>query len=58
MTNYEKMMSEMTVEKMAELFNKANCYKCKNCPVEKCEFSKTCYENIKEWLESEVSEND
>ena len=56
MTNYEKMMSEMTVEKMAEHLNKVNCYRCKNCPVVKCEFPKTCYENIKEWLGSEAEE--
>lgn len=54
MTNYEKMMSEITVEKMAEHLNKVNCYRCKNCPVVKCDIGKTCKENIKKWLEREV----
>lgn len=38
MTNYERVMSEMTLEKMAEILNDATEGNCRNCPIRKeCE---------------------
>lgn len=57
MTNYEKIMSELTVEKLAMKMDDY-CEDCENCPVYRCDIGKTCKNNIRKWLESEVSEND
>lgn len=54
MTNYEKIMSEMTVEKMTEHFRKVNFYRCTRCPVDNCKNTKVCCTNFKEWLNKEA----
>lgn len=55
MTNFEKIMSEMTVEKVAD-FMTARFDLCKGCPLEAsgCDYHKLCKENIKEWLNKEA----
>lgn len=58
MTNYEKIMTEMTIEKMADDLYGAYFYQCTKCPVFNCDFTKTCRENIREWLESEATDSD
>jgi len=63
MTNYEKIKS-MSIEEMAVAFDENSC--CGFCAYKKiCAKSsalfidlKKCQERIKEWLESEVIEND
>lgn len=54
MTNYEKIMSEMTIDKMADDIDTLNRLVCETCPVKECEFIKSCKEYIREWLESEA----
>lgn len=56
-TNYDRIKS-MSVEKMAE--HLSDHWSCVDCAFEKdCDDNYiSCHKNIKQWLESEVEEND
>lgn len=59
MTNYEKIMSEMTVEKLAELISENTL----DNPCNFCAYymdfraCRTCSDGIKEWLKQEAKED-
>lgn len=56
MTNYEKIMSKMTVEELAE-FMAVYFDGCNGCPLEidgTCDYHKHCEDNLKEWLNKEA----
>lgn len=58
MTNFEKIKSELTVEKVAN-FIATHFKSCYRCPLDRngsCDHHKLCVVNLKEWLESEVEE--
>ena len=55
MTNYEKIMSEMTVEKLAEIIAKP-CLTCAYQEKEDCLFQ--CIEGIEKWLKQEETKNE
>lgn len=53
MTNYERIMSEMTVEKLAEMINDGiiSCEYCALREKELCEWN--CHTGIEQWLKQE-----
>ena len=51
MTNYEKLMSEMTVEKLADLIVSRSCSVCIHAKYLDCYF---CSEGLKKYLNKEV----
>ena len=59
MTNYEKIMSEMTVEKLAELISENTldnpCHFCAYRDETRCGFR--CTEGIEKWLKQEAKED-
>ena len=60
MTNYEKIMEEMTAEELAELltgnFSKSNtCLMCAYRNTARCAFH--CLDGIEEWLKQEAKED-
>lgn len=62
MTNYEKIMSEMTVEKLAELISENTLDNpCHFCAYYMDSFlnraCRTCSEGIEEWLKQEAKED-
>lgn len=56
MTNYEKIMSEMTVEKLAEMINDGiiSCEYCALKEKELCGWD--CHNGIEEWLKQEAKD--
>lgn len=56
MTNYEKIMSEMTVEKLAEMINEGiiSCAYCDLREKELCGWD--CHTGIEEWLKQEAED--
>lgn len=59
MTNYEKIMSEMTVEQLAENMAVYFDEDCGSCPLEangSCGYRKPCENSLKYWLNREAEE--
>lgn len=54
-TNYDRIRN-MSIEEMAELFSKSPCYCCKQHKDQTCKMP--CKQGVKQWLESEVTDND
>lgn len=61
MTNYEKIMSEMTVEKLAEMINDG-IISCEYCACEYCALREkelcgwNCHTGIEQWLKQEAED--
>jgi hypothetical protein len=65
MTNYDKVLQTMTIDKLAVLIARSNLsvyVNCRECPIgtqRNCFVSgNNCVRRIKHWLESEVEENE
>ncbi len=56
MTNYEKIMSEMTVEKLAEMID-AGITACAHCALREKELcGGHCHDGIEKWLKQEAKD--
>lgn len=59
MTNYEKIMRDMTPEKLAEMILGGTFNTCKNCAFQKndrCGYG--CIDGIEKWLKQEETKNE
>lgn len=62
MTNYDKELQTMTIDKYAAMMFSNRGHNCERCPIyEQCEgftCGSDCKKKIRKWLESKVVENE